>query len=77
MNFPFFQSLPFPAVTLCNFNAIRYDALFNSNFTDLIDTIKKQSKNEKTYLTSINTELVDEIEYNSHLVKRTPWDGAF
>lgn len=36
-------SLPFPAVTLCNFNAIRYDALLDSNFTDLIDTIKKQN----------------------------------
>ena len=42
--FLLFQSLPFPAVTLCNFNAIRYDALLDSNFTDLIDTVENQSK---------------------------------
>lgn len=46
--FSLFQSLPFPAVTLCNFNAIRYSALLDSNFTDLIDTIKKQSKHDCT-----------------------------
>ncbi|XP_078372158.1 epithelial sodium channel subunit alpha-like isoform X1 [Oculina patagonica] len=41
-------SLPFPAVTLCNFNAIRYNALFGSNFTDLIDTIKKQNSSSNS-----------------------------
>jgi len=41
-------SLPFPAVTLCNFNAIRYDALLDSNFTDLIDTVKNQNSSSNS-----------------------------
>ena len=39
-----FQSLPFPVVTLCNFNAIKYYALQDSNFTALKETFQKQSK---------------------------------
>ena len=39
-----FQSLPFPAVTLCNFNALKYDELLGSDFTALKETIQKQSK---------------------------------
>lgn len=65
--FYFFQSLPFPAVTLCNFNAVRYNALLDSNFTELIDTIKKQSK--INYLTNIK-QVVYEVEYNMHVVTR-------
>lgn len=39
-----FQSLPFPAITLCNFNALKYYSLLDSNLTALKDIFQKQSK---------------------------------
>lgn len=36
-------SLTFPVVTLCNFNALKYDALLDSNLTALIQTFQRQN----------------------------------
>ena len=40
----FLQSLPFPVVTICNFNALKYDSLLESNFTALKATFPARSK---------------------------------
>ena len=40
----FLQSLPFPVVTICNFNALKYDSLLESNLTALKATFPARSK---------------------------------
>lgn len=51
-------SLPFPTVTLCNFNAIKYDALLKSDFSDLLDTIKKQNSSSNSTSSLANDDAV-------------------
>ncbi|KAJ7385390.1 ligand-gated sodium channel [Desmophyllum pertusum] len=53
------RDLPFPAVTVCNFNAIRLNKLLDSDFTDLINTIKKQN-----YPEGDEGDEDDEYDYN-------------
>ena len=40
----FLQSLPFPVVTICNFNALKLNSLLDSNLTALKATFPARSK---------------------------------
>ncbi|PFX34956.1 degenerin mec-4-like isoform X2 [Stylophora pistillata] len=68
-------SLPFPTITLCNFNAIKYDALDESNFTDLKETIKKQNSSSNSTSSRKRRATADVVPTDSPPIPRDSSSG--